>query len=193
MHSRPSRSSFGSLSSTESVSPSDFISNLSGAAIRVMWSETDSEALIPCFRFSVFITTFAGRFKSGTFGSDIPAVSTSAIHLVTFPTTRTRLFFSSSCLISMESPTLASFSTSLILSMSIPSSFSPVLYSSNPSFVRERSTIATWAGSTAFTVTPFFPILNFASSTRVEITSTNSLNTSAFSFASNMTSPHQST
>ncbi len=49
--------------------------------------------------------------------------------------------------------------------------------------------MATWAGSTAFTVNPSASTLTLASSTRVEMRSMTSLKTSDLIFAVNMRSP----
>src|SRR5688572_4311293 len=150
-----------------------------------MWSLMLSDARIAWRSSSVRITTFAGRLRLGTFGSLMPAVSTRAIRRVVFPTVTTSRFLFSSWLRAIASPAFARRRISFILSMSMPSSPSSALYASKAPRSRVRSTIATCAGSTAFTVIASFPTLNFASSTRVETTSTTSLRTSALTFPSN--------
>ena len=112
---------------TLSVSPSDTISKPSGEAFRAMWSLMLSDARIACLSSSVRTTSFAGRFRLGTFGSLIPAVSTRAIRRVVFPTWTTRRFLSSSWLMEIVSPPFARRRISFILSKSTPSSPSSAL------------------------------------------------------------------
>ncbi len=189
MHSRETTMSLVSFNEAESVSPSEIISKPSAVAINAIWSEMLSAALMPFCNSSEFTATFAGKLMFGTFGSDMPVVSTRFIRRVTFPTLITNRFLSSSWERVIISPARDNRRTSLILSRSMPSSVSSAANSSKALLSIFRSTMATCAGSTAFRETPLAFTLNLASSTSVETTSTIPFNVSDFTLAWNIGSP----
>ncbi len=155
------------------------------------WSVKLSLPRIPWRRSSILTVTLAGGVTFGTFGSVIPAGSTTAICRVSRPTLATRRLPSNWR--SRTSPGFESRSTSFSLSMSTPISDVSPVNSSKIGLWSLRTSIATWEGSTAFASRPSFEMESLTSVTRVETTSTTSRRFSILIRSLNIVEPRRAT